>query len=153
MKRKGNTFILNQTVFGRGSISFHGCHDIKVYTGGAGDEQPETDADEEDCDDGEMSCQAVVPVKPLVATLPDRNDEIIARLQSLMQGCVRPKDVLRPVRAAIDAGAIRRMTWGEFCSLFGNVVRTKSSYSEHTNPDRNPYDKDASFERMKAMFE
>ena len=77
---------------------------------------------------------------------------VITLLRQLMEGKQKPKDVLMPVRAAMDAGAIRRPTWEEFCQEFGTGrVKNKSSFSDYTNPDKSPYI-GADFEAMKSQF-
>lgn len=80
-------------------------------------------------------------------------DEVVHLLAQLMEGKTKPKDVLMPVRAAMDAGVIRRPTWEEFRGEFGKEkLKSKSSYSDYTKLDIQPYSgKD--FETMKAAFE
>ena len=85
-------------------------------------------------------------------TNASKAEAIIIMLRQLMEGKTKPKDVMMPVRAAIEAGAIRRPTWEEFCAEFGkNRVRQKSSFSNYTNPDNNPY-MGADFELLKEQF-
>lgn len=79
-------------------------------------------------------------------------EAVIALLRQLMEGKTKPKDVLMPVRAAMDAGVIRRPTWEEFCQEFGsNRLKSKTSFSDYTNPDSKPY-AGADFEMMKDKF-
>ena len=79
-------------------------------------------------------------------------DAVVALLHQLMEGKTKPKDVLMPVRAAMEAGVIRRPTWEEFCQEFGSWrVKNKSSFSDYTNPDNKPY-AGADFEMMKDKF-
>ena len=79
-------------------------------------------------------------------------DAVVALLHQLMEGKTKPKDVLMPVRAAVEAGVIRRPTWEEFCQEFGSWrVKNKSSFSDYTNPDNKPY-AGADFEMMKDKF-
>lgn len=78
--------------------------------------------------------------------------EVIILLRQLMEGKTKPKDVLMPVRAAMDAGVIRRPTWEEFCQEFGLWrVKNKSSFSDYTNPDNQPYI-GVDFELIKDKF-
>lgn len=80
-------------------------------------------------------------------------DAIVDLLRQLMEGKTKPKDVMMPVRAAMEAGAIRRPTWDEFCSEFGkDRIKSKASFSDYTNPENNPY-KGADFETMKEAFQ
>jgi len=92
----------------------------------------------------------------LLVTKPEKADAVITRLHELMEGKVKPKDVLMPIRAAIDAGAISRPTWAEFCEEFGDKrVKGKSSVSDYTNPDVHPYhgkDFDKMVEEFKALI-
>ena len=64
---------------------------------------------------------------------------IIAKIREYQSGKTKPKDVSMPIRAAIDAGVIRRPTYEEYCCIktFANIP--KSSFSEYTNPDKTPY--------------
>ena len=79
-------------------------------------------------------------------------DNVVTMLSRLMEGKTKPKDVLMPVRSAMEAGVIRRPTWEEFCSEFGkDKIKSKASFSDYTNPENTPYD-GADFELMKDMF-
>ena len=79
-------------------------------------------------------------------------DAVVSLLRQLMEGKTKPKDVLMPVRAAMDAGVIRRPTWEEFCQEFGSYrLKSKTSFSDYTNPDKSPYT-GADFQMMKEKF-
>ena len=79
-------------------------------------------------------------------------DAVVSLIRQLMEGKTKPKDVLMPVRAAMDAGVIRRPTWGEFCQKFGSYrLKSKTSFSDYTNPDKSPYT-GADFQMMKEKF-
>lgn len=80
-----------------------------------------------------------------------KTEAVIAELRRLMEGKTKPKDVLEPVRAAIEAGVIRRPTWEEFASEFAGMVRSKASFSDYTNPGRVPYE-GADFDVMTEAF-
>ena len=84
---------------------------------------------------------------------PEKADVVLKRLHELVKRKKQPKDITMPIRAAIDAGAISRPTWGEFCKEFEfNTNSTwKSAYSNYTNPNKTPYE-DAAFETMKNEF-
>ena len=80
-------------------------------------------------------------------------DEVVHLLAQLMEGKTKPKDVLMPVRAAMDAGVIRRPTWEEFRGEFGKEkLKSKSSYSDYTKLENQPYSGN-DFETMKEAFE
>lgn len=79
-------------------------------------------------------------------------EAVISLLRRLMTGKQKPKDVMMPVRAAMEAGVIRRPTWEEFCSEFGTgLLKSKASFSDYTNPGRAPYEGE-DFEAIKAQF-
>ncbi len=91
---------------------------------------------------------------PFAATVTNvaHADKVISLLNKLMKDKRKPKDVMMPIRAAMDAGAIRRPTWEEFCYEFGlEYVKQKSSFSIYTNPDNNPYD-GANYDALKEQF-
>jgi hypothetical protein len=89
--------------------------------------------------------EALMKVKPmksfrLLVTKPEVADKVLARLHQLIDIKTQPKDIVMPIRAAMDAGAIRRPTWEEFCKEFGNdKISGKSSLSDYTNPEKQPY--------------
>jgi hypothetical protein len=95
--------------------------------------------------DGALSIKIMTIVKGVssfVSTVinPRKVDIIISRLHVLMEGKTKPKDVMMPIRAAIDAGVIRRPTSEEFYDEFGKErVKGKSSVDDYTNPDKTPY--------------
>ena len=61
--------------------------------------------------------------------------EIISTLIGFMEGKVKPKDVVMPIRAAIDAGAIRKPTLNEFTVVFGDWrIKSKSSLTFCISP-------------------
>lgn len=79
-------------------------------------------------------------------------DAVVSLLRQLMEGKTKPKDVLMPVRAAMEAGVIRRPTWEEFCQEFGSYrLKSKTSFSDYTNPEKSPYT-GADFGMMKEKF-
>ena len=88
----------------------------------------------------------------LLVCKPEKAALVTRRLHELMEGKTRPKDVLMPVRAAMDAGALRRPTWPEFCNEIGRGrLRCKSSLSNYTQPDIAPYQGSA-FDEMVKEF-
>jgi len=93
-------------------------------------------------------------ISPFTSAVIDttKAEAVIALLRLLMEGKTKPKDVLMPVRAAMDAGVIRRPTWEEFYKEFGSYrLKSKSSFSDYTNPDKSPYT-GADFQMMKERF-
>ena len=93
-------------------------------------------------------------ISPFTPAIIDttKTDAVIALLRQLMEGKTKPKDVLLPVRAAMEAGVIRRPTWEEFCQEFGSYrLKSKTSFSDYTNPDKSPYT-GADFQMMKEKF-
>lgn len=74
-------------------------------------------------------------LRPCV-THPDKADSVIALLHKLADRQSQPKDIAMPVRAAMDAGAIRRPTWGQFCAEFGEgKISSKSLFTKYTSTD------------------
>jgi hypothetical protein len=93
-------------------------------------------------------------ISPFTSAVIDttKAEAVIALLRQLMEGKTKPKDVLMPVRAAMDAGVIRRPTWEEFYKEFGSYrLKSKTSFSDYTNPDKSPYT-GADFQMMKERF-
>lgn len=86
-------------------------------------------------------------------TNPDKADDILALLHKRIDGQKLTKDVVMPVRAAIDAGAIKRFPWAQFRREFGIESDSyKSSYNTNiTNTTNNPYGGPA-FEQTKQEF-
>ena len=63
----------------------------------------------------------------------DKQEIIITRLHELVDRQTSPKDIVMPIRAAMEAGVIRRPKWGEFCAEFGDdKLKAKSSLSKYT---------------------
>ena len=95
--------------------------------------------------------KGVLKAKPmksfrLLVTKPEAADKVLTRLHLLIDIKTQPKDIVMPIRAAMDAGAIRRPTWEEFCKEFGNdKISGKSSFSDYTNPEKQPYTGSAFF--------
>lgn len=91
-----------------------------------------------------------VPFSALV-TNPSRTDEILKKLHELVERPGKPKTIIMPIRAAMDAGAISRPTWEQFCAEFGkDRVRSKSSLTDYTNENYIYVGND--FESMKETF-
>lgn len=68
----------------------------------------------------------------------DKAEDIIALLRQYMSGIDRskPKDMMMPVRAAFDAGAIRKPTYSEFKEVFPRFApKSKSSYTDYLVTD------------------
>lgn len=91
-----------------------------------------------------------VPFSALV-TNPSRTDAILEKLHELVERPGKPKTIIMPIRAAMDAGAISRPTWEQFCAEFGkDRVRSKSSLTDYTNENYIYVGND--FESMKETF-
>lgn len=75
-----------------------------------------------------------------VVTDPRKCKAVVGKLHALMEGKTKPKDVVMPIRAAMDVGVIRRPTYEEFSKEFGEGrIKAKSSYNEYTKLDKRPY--------------
>jgi hypothetical protein len=65
---------------------------------------------------------------------------VIAKITELVNMESKPKNIIRPIRAAMDAGVLYRPSWEAFIEEFGrNKVRSKSSLNDYTNPEIEPY--------------
>lgn len=88
----------------------------------------------------------------LVVVKPECADKVIARLHELMNGKSKPKDMLMPLRAAMEAGAIRRPTWAEFIAEFGSKRASKTSLSDYTDTTKEKYEGEPQFLTMVDDF-
>ena len=82
-------------------------------------------------------------------------EAVVAKMRGYMEGKSRSqaKDIMRSVRAAQDAGVIRRMTYDEMKEAFPeHCPKQKSSVSKYTKEDESPYDDDPAFEAMVEEF-
>lgn len=71
---------------------------------------------------------------------PEKADIIVNRIIELVNAQGKPKQIMMPIRAAIDAGAIERPNWESFEDEFGKgKLRSKTSFSDYTNPEKQPY--------------
>lgn len=71
---------------------------------------------------------------------PEMGVDVVNRIRELVIPKSKPKDVMMPIRAAIDAGVIERPNWESFVYEFGeDKLKSKTSFSEYTNPDKNHY--------------
>lgn len=83
---------------------------------------------------------------------PEKADVIVGRLQELVNAKDKPKSIMRPIRAAIDAGAIERPNWESFKFEFGEKkLKSKASFTNYTDPMKQPYD-DEGYEALKRDF-
>ena len=87
-----------------------------------------------------------------LVTKPECADKVVTRLHELSDGKQKPKDVLMPVRAAMEAGAIRRPTWAEYLSEFGCKRASKTSLSDYTDPTKNKFADEPQFWAMVEEF-
>ena len=76
---------------------------------------------------------------------PECADKVISRLHVLMEDKLKPRDLLMPLRAAMEAGAIRRPTWAEFIAEFGCKCTSKASLSGYTDPTKDKYSDEPQF--------
>lgn len=67
-------------------------------------------------------------------------DSIVAKISELIAMESKPKNIMRPIRAAMDAGVLYRPSWDAFVEEYGpSKVSSKSSFNDYTNPDMEPY--------------
>ena len=77
---------------------------------------------------------------------------VIDKIKALTKGKTSPKDKMMPIRAAIDAGVIRRPSYTEIQKAFGNNFVANSSYHNYTNPNQNPFQVNQSFSLLVSEF-
>lgn len=93
---------------------------------------------------------------PTASVFPFINDSknadlILSKIKKYQSGKTKAKDLAMPVRAAIDAGVIRRPSFCEYDDVEGFAKIPKSSLSDYTKPSLHPYD-GASFENIVKEF-
>lgn len=67
---------------------------------------------------------------------PSKVNVVLAKLHELVDRQTDPKEIVMPIRAAMDAGVLGRPTWGEFKNEFGEEkIKSKSSFTDYTNKD------------------
>lgn len=62
----------------------------------------------------------------------DRAPQVLRLLHELVDGQSKPLAIVMPIRAAMDAGVMRRPTFGQFCNEFGRgKLKSKSSLTDY----------------------
>ena len=79
-------------------------------------------------------------------------DDIINKMHSFLRGKSSPKDKMMPIRAAQDAGVIRRPTYSEIKKAFGDIFISNSSYHNYTDPAKKPFSDNNIFDLMVNEF-
>lgn len=77
---------------------------------------------------------------------------ILDKINHCLKGKSQPKDTMRPICAAIQAGVISRPKFKEFQQSFPNISVSKSVYNDYTNNTNNHY-ADEAFDVMIQEFE
>ena len=77
---------------------------------------------------------------------------VITMIRDYQSGKSKPKDLAMPVRAAMDAGVIRRPTFNEYKAIDGLAIMTKTTFTDYMNPDNKPYEKDMAYREMVNGF-
>ena len=94
----------------------------------------------------------VMPLSAGSFVIEEKNaSSIISKIQEFQKGKKKPKDLAMPVRAAMDAGVIRRPSFVEFEAVAVLADISKTSFESYTNPVLKPYD-DAAFWDMVNTF-
>ena len=100
---------------------------------------------EPDAEEKEVSSFALLVRKP------DCVDTILQKLHELVDRQSVPREVVMPIRAAMEAGVIGRPTWVQFCAEFGaDKLSSKSSLTKYTGEGYTYYGED--FLMMKESF-
>lgn len=94
--------------------------------------------------------------EPTASVFPFINDSknadlILSKIKKYQLGKTKAKDLAMPVRAAIDAGVIRRPSFCEYDDVEGFAKIPKSSLSDYTKPSLHPYD-GAAYENIVKEF-
>ena len=80
-------------------------------------------------------------------------DTIIRLLHEYIDGKTKPKDIMRPIRAALVAKAIRKVTLKEFESEFGNIMNDSSTmFDNYQNLTMDYFKDDKMYEEMLEVF-
>ena len=82
----------------------------------------------------------------------EQGEGIIAQLHQMIDGCSAPMDAVMPIRAAIEAGIIRRPTWSEFIVEFPDVCCARSAFERLTNPNNCTYNHLKTFHDLVTSF-
>lgn len=117
--------------------TFHCYGKTVVSTSEEGDIRMEKQASANERDEKESSSFVLLVRKP------DRVDAVLQKLHELVDRQSEPREVVMPIRAAMDAGVIGRPTWVQFCSEFGaDKLSSKSSLSKYTGEGYTYYGED-----------
>lgn len=84
----------------------------------------------------------------------DKADEVMTLLHKYIRGKKKPKDIMRPLRAAIYANAISPdISINDFRKEFGNIMdRYSSLFSKYKKKETSSYDNDDLYKDMKEKF-
>lgn len=83
---------------------------------------------------------------------PEKRNVVVTRIKELVDAKDKPQLIMKPIRAAIDAGAIERPNWESFIEEFGvGKIKSKASFNDYTNPMKTPYDDDG-YSSLKEEF-
>ena len=77
---------------------------------------------------------------------------VTTMIRDYQSGKSKPKDLAMPVRAAMDAGVIRRPTFNEYKAIDGLAYMTKTTFTDYMNPNNKPYEKDMAYREMVNGF-
>lgn len=73
-------------------------------------------------------------------TRQDIADIVFDKIKSIIQKAKKPKEIVKPFRAAYDAGVLERPTWDAFIADFGkDTIKSETSFNNYTNPEQKPY--------------
>ncbi len=87
-----------------------------------------------------------------LVTHPDKAETVVGKLHELVDRQTKAKDIVKPIRAAMEAGALGRPTWKLFCNEFGpDKLKSSTSLNSYTDPGYQMADSD--FKEMVRMFQ
>lgn len=70
-----------------------------------------------------------------------KSDRIKAKLHELAEHKEKPKERMKPFRAAMDAGVMTKPSWEAFKKEFGqDFISSKASFDDYLRKDKTPYE-------------
>ena len=85
---------------------------------------------------GNISCKTI---RDFVVR-PELADDVFNKIRDHIQSETKPKEIVKPFRAAMDAGVLERPSWDAFVADFGKrKIKSDSSFNSYTNPETKPY--------------
>ena len=82
----------------------------------------------------------IIPSLKSFVVKPEIADTVVNRITGLITYEKKPKGIMRPIRAAMDAGVLHRPSWDAFTYEYGeDKIKSPTSFNDYTNPEKQPY--------------